>query len=219
MWRCWSVTWPGWTVWFRNREKVYKVYLKDSELRQKARHPDHGTCSMVEAVASVLLNYRFAGEARALAWCLQSGTSRRSRVNMPRIRRPRDGKVVGLCLPGGSKEVRPVQSSDETEHVRPVQYDLLNMIGVEIAKMHLADIIHGDLINSNMMLRKGSKIWSVPIDFGLAYHSTMVEDKAVGLYVLECFSTHDKHLGKHWSAIKKRLNDGCLRGRKRSVVG
>ncbi|KAI6042154.1 hypothetical protein EDC04DRAFT_3088745, partial [Pisolithus marmoratus] len=54
-----------------SQQKVYKVYLKDSELRQKARHPDHGTCSMVEAVASVLLNYRFAGEARALAWCLQ----------------------------------------------------------------------------------------------------------------------------------------------------
>ncbi|KAI6042158.1 hypothetical protein EDC04DRAFT_2564573, partial [Pisolithus marmoratus] len=63
--------------------------------------------------------------------------------------------------------------------------DLLNMIGVEIAKVHLADIIHGDLTNSNMMLRKGSKIWSVPIYFGLAHHSTMVEDKAVGLYVLE----------------------------------
>ncbi|KAI6024309.1 hypothetical protein EDC04DRAFT_2900265 [Pisolithus marmoratus] len=112
--------------------------------------------------------------------------------------RPRDGKVMGLSLPGGSKEIRAVQSSDESEHVRPVQCgdatlaefgverdDLLNTIGVEIAKTHLAYIIHGDPRNSNMMLRKGSKIWSVPIDFGFMYHSTMVEDKAIGLYVLD----------------------------------
>ena len=30
---------------------------------------------------------------------------------------------------------------------------LMTLIGTEIAKMHLADIIHGDLTTSNMMLR------------------------------------------------------------------
>ena len=30
------------------------------------------------------------------------------------------------------------------------------MVGTEIAKMHLADIIHGDLTTSNMMLRHPS---------------------------------------------------------------
>ena len=30
---------------------------------------------------------------------------------------------------------------------------LMRMIGGEIAKMHLADVIHGDLTTSNMMLR------------------------------------------------------------------
>lgn len=30
------------------------------------------------------------------------------------------------------------------------------MIGTEIAKMHLADIIHGDLTTSNMMLRRSN---------------------------------------------------------------
>ena len=33
---------------------------------------------------------------------------------------------------------------------------LLGLIGTEIAKMHLADIIHGDLTTSNMMLRRPS---------------------------------------------------------------
>ena len=32
----------------------------------------------------------------------------------------------------------------------------MGLIGVEIAKMHLADIIHGDLTTSNMMVRKAS---------------------------------------------------------------
>jgi len=31
---------------------------------------------------------------------------------------------------------------------------LMGMIGVEIAKMHYADVIHGDLTTSNMMLRR-----------------------------------------------------------------
>ena len=33
------------------------------------------------------------------------------------------------------------------------------VVGTEIAKMHLADIIHGDLTTSNMMLRHPSSIF------------------------------------------------------------
>lgn len=32
----------------------------------------------------------------------------------------------------------------------------MQLIGQEIAKMHLADVIHGDLTTSNMMLRRPS---------------------------------------------------------------
>jgi TP53 regulating kinase-like protein len=35
---------------------------------------------------------------------------------------------------------------------------LMEMVGTEIAKMHLADIVHGDLTTSNMMLRHPSPI-------------------------------------------------------------
>ena len=64
------------------------------------------------------------------------------------------------------------------------------------------------------------------IDFGLAYHSTLVEDKAVDLYVLEraFASTHpqseplfasvlkayEKRMGKDWAAIGRRLEDGSI---------
>jgi tRNA A-37 threonylcarbamoyl transferase component Bud32 len=117
---------------------------------------------------------------------------------------------------------------------------LMKNIGTEIAKMHLADVIHGDLTTSNMMLRRSDselvrlmKLYLTPkaesyrqvlIDFGLSYQSTLVEDKAVDLYVLEraFASTHpdsepmfqsvlnayQDRMGKEWNAIKRRLDDG-----------
>jgi TP53 regulating kinase-like protein len=39
---------------------------------------------------------------------------------------------------------------------------LMMMVGKEIAKMHLADIVHGDLTTSNMMLRHPSSISDSP---------------------------------------------------------
>lgn len=105
----------------------------------------------------------------------------------------------------------------------------MNYIGSELAKMHLADIIHGDLTTSNMMLRHpsstaDSKTQLVLIDFGLSYQSNLTEDKAVDLYVLEraFSSTHPDseplfasilasyatYLGKEWPALKRKLDDG-----------
>ncbi|KAG5641384.1 hypothetical protein DXG03_005366 [Asterophora parasitica] len=105
------------------------------------------------------------------------------------------------------------------------------LVGIELAKMHAADIIHGDLTTSNMMLRHPASYAANPkvstqlvlIDFGLSYHSSLVEDKAVDLYVLEraFSSTHPdsqplfasvlaayaKQLGKEWLAIGRRLDD------------
>ncbi|KAI5998332.1 hypothetical protein F5J12DRAFT_849741 [Pisolithus orientalis] len=199
-----------------------------------------------------LARQRVAGEARALMRCLRSG------VNVPGIRMVDaaegvlglewvDGKSVRVLLPGAS-EVMEAQDSDTTDGVGRDRCegaalaefgverdDLLSMIGVEIAKMHIAGIIHGDLTPSNMMLRRGKRTWSVLIDFGLAYHSSLVEDKAVDLYALErafasthpdaeplfnsVLASYEKRLKKHWSAIKKRLDDVRLRGRKRSMVG
>lgn len=62
------------------------------------------------------------------------------------------------------------------------------------------------------------------IDFGLAYTSTLVEDKAVDLYVLEraFASTHPdsepmffavleaykKGMGKDWTVVERRLEEG-----------
>ena len=40
------------------------------------------------------------------------------------------------------------------DHCSLVIDELMALIGTEVAKMHQADIIHGDLTTSNMMLRR-----------------------------------------------------------------
>lgn len=78
------------------------------------------------------------------------------------------------------------------------------------------------------IIRKAEFHRQVLIDFGLSYQSTLIEDKAVDLYVLEraFASTHpdsepmfrtvltayQDRLGKEWNSIKRRLDDGiCCR--------
>ncbi|KAG1824604.1 kinase-like domain-containing protein [Suillus subaureus] len=212
-----------------------------------------------------LTRQRIAGEARALMRCMRSGVIvpgiRMVDVNEGVLGIEWiDGKSVRQILPGGAElediselgEVDEIHENGAADSIadygvsrgRTVRMligsystsvdALMDMIGVEIAKMHLADIIHGDLTTSNMMLRKQTSDL-VLIDFGLAYHSTLVEDKAVDLYVLErafasthpdseplfagVLSAYEKRMCKHWLPIKKRLDDVRLRGRKRSMVG
>ncbi|PIL32544.1 hypothetical protein GSI_05247 [Ganoderma sinense ZZ0214-1] len=225
-----------------------RVLLLKHRFHKQYRHP---------SLDASLTKSRIAGEARALIKCLRSG------VNVPGIRMVDategilgiewiDGKSVRFLLGGGAEDDEeviedgdvPEGEDDEAEDEDllkeyGVSEDaLMNMIGTEIAKMHQADTIHGDLTTSNMMLRHPSSpkgLQLVLIDFGLAYMSTLVEDKAVDLYVLEraFSSTHpaseplfagvlkayEKGVGKNWTAISRRLEDVRLRGRKRSMVG
>ena len=60
--------------------------------------------------------------------------------------------------------------------------DLAFQIGEEIAKFHSADIIHGDITTSNIMLQDDKLVF---IDFGLGRYSHLAEDKAVDLLVLK----------------------------------
>ena len=60
--------------------------------------------------------------------------------------------------------------------------DLAFRMGEEISKLHSADIIHGDITTSNIMLADGDLVF---IDFGLGRYSQLREDKAVDLLVLK----------------------------------
>ena len=60
--------------------------------------------------------------------------------------------------------------------------DLAYKTGLEISKLHSADIIHGDITSSNIMLRDDELVF---IDFGIGRYSDLEEDKAVDLLVLK----------------------------------
>ncbi|MCK4670100.1 MAG: Kae1-associated serine/threonine protein kinase [Nanoarchaeota archaeon] len=82
---------------------------------------------------------------------------------------------------------------------------LCKQIGVQVAKLHDANIIHGDLTTSNFILsEEDNKIYF--IDFGLSFTSTKVEDKAVDLHLLkEAFAS--KHY-KIWEACLNSVLQG-----------
>jgi TP53 regulating kinase-like protein len=75
-------------------------------------------------------------------------------------------------------------------------------IGDSIAKMHDKDIIHGDLTTSNM-IEKDNLVYL--IDFGLAYHSKKIEDKAVDLHLLKQ-ALEAKHFTIHKEFFNKFLD-------------
>ncbi len=62
--------------------------------------------------------------------------------------------------------------------------EICKQIGENIAKLHDANIIHGDLTTSNMILsNKDNKLYF--IDFGLGFTSQKTEDKAVDLHLIK----------------------------------
>lgn len=123
---------------------------------------------------------------------------------------------------------------------------LMARIGTIVGNLHRIGLIHGDLTTSNLMLRpwpEGKTNGNshnildgelILIDFGLASQSSLDEDRAVDLYVLEraFASTHPEAEGlfsevlevyqrtfKQAGAVLKRLDEVRMRGRKRTMVG
>ena len=62
------------------------------------------------------------------------------------------------------------------------QIQIMKKLGESISKLHKADIIHGDLTTSNMILKNNEVFF---IDFGLGYISRKIEDKAVDIHLLK----------------------------------
>ena len=80
------------------------------------------------------------------------------------------------------------------------QKEVCKLIGESTAKLHDADIIHGDLTTSNMIL-KDNKIYF--IDFGLGFISHKFEDKAVDLHLLKQ-ALEAKHF-KNWEILFREV--------------
>eukprot|EP01108_Squamamoeba_japonica_P010293 TRINITY_DN9967_c0_g1_i1.p2 TRINITY_DN9967_c0_g1~~TRINITY_DN9967_c0_g1_i1.p2 ORF type:complete len:130 (+),score=39.12 TRINITY_DN9967_c0_g1_i1:289-678(+) len=100
-------------------------------------------------------------------------------------------------------------------------------------QMHSTNIVHGDLTSSNVLAVSSSEL--VLIDFGLVASSSLVEDRAVDLYVLEraLVSTHGHYepplfdtFAAAYAAVSAKnaevlvhLEDVRSRGRKKLAFG
>ncbi|WFC95345.1 non-specific serine/threonine protein kinase [Malassezia brasiliensis] len=247
--------------------KVYRVVLYEREIGVTL--PNKPAESRVEEHV-VLLKHRFFKRyrhptlsasitlARTVSEARSLVRSARSGVAVPRVELVDETRgLLGLEWIEGVSVRRwlgglPEDGETDTtlpENVLPPteanQLNAMDRIGEQLARMHCADVIHGDLTTSNMMLRTGATIDLVLIDFGLASVSSFWEDKAVDLYVLEraFASTHPtsqalfhrvlESYAEHttqfapkggkaqnaWQHIHARLQEVRLRGRKRSMVG
>ena len=80
--------------------------------------------------------------------------------------------------------------------------ELIKQLAEQVTRLHSADIIHGDLTTSNAIYT-GEKVYL--IDFGLAFHSERVEDKAVDLHLLkQIFKTSHANIGNLWQIFEQR---------------
>ena len=93
------------------------------------------------------------------------------------------------------------------------QKGICRSIGENTAKLHDADIIHGDLTTSNMIL-KNNKIYF--IDFGLGFISHKFEDKAVDIHLLRQ-ALEAKHF-KHWETLFKEVLKAYSKSKDSKIV-
>lgn len=82
---------------------------------------------------------------------------------------------------------------------------VMHEIAKSVSLVHNQNIIHGDLTTSNMILVK-DKVYL--IDFGLSFHSSRIEDKAVDLHLLKqaLEAKHYKHYRRLFSLFLKYYN-------------
>lgn len=100
----------------------------------------------------------------------------RAKVNVPQVLNAND-KTMKL-------ELEKIEGSKVRDVLTP---EMCKLIGKELLKLHKANIVHGDLTTSNMILR-GKEV--VLIDFGLSQYSEKVEDKAVDIHLFkECLKS------------------------------
>ncbi|XP_017467720.1 PREDICTED: TP53-regulating kinase [Rhagoletis zephyria] len=117
---------------------------------------------------------------------------------------------------------------------------LSTQIGSIIGRLHVNNIIHGDLTTSNILINpkvdQNDDLYDVIfVDFGLSHYNQSAEDKGVDLYVLEraLLSTHSeqpylfeyileayrKECGKDETMVVAKFEEVRARGRKRTMIG
>jgi len=110
-------------------------------------------------------------------------------------------KVIKLDLDSRKIEMEFIDGEKLSESLDSLSnsIDICKEIGTNIAKLHDAGIIHGDLTTSNMILK--DKLYF--IDFGLGFQSDKAEDKAVDLHLIKqaLEAKHFENYQKFFDAI------------------
>lgn len=102
--------------------------------------------------------------------------ARRNRVDVPNVFGINEFVLETEFIDG--KTVR-----DILDKLSPAELkDVCRKIGENIAKLHNAGMIHGDLTTSNMILKDNIVYF---IDFGLGEFSNKIEDKAIDIHLLK----------------------------------
>ncbi|MBM3232199.1 Kae1-associated serine/threonine protein kinase [Candidatus Pacearchaeota archaeon] len=93
-------------------------------------------------------------------------------------------KIISSDELKGEIEMEYIDGKKLADHLEETDYKKVSeKIGEQLAKLHDNNIIHGDLTTSNLILNKKNEVYF--IDFGLGFHSSRIEDKAVDLHLIK----------------------------------
>lgn len=96
--------------------------------------------------------------------------ARKHGVNVPEVEKTEEDELEIELLKG-----------DQLRDVLEENIEAAEEMGENVAKLHRANIIHGDLTTRNVFLNDQVYL----IDFGLSFRSERVEDKAVDIHLLK----------------------------------
>src|SRR4030042_588136 len=137
-----------------------------------------------------LRKQRTAREGRILEKALSAG------VNVPKVFRV-DEKSCTIEM-----EYVPGRLLKDVFEAGGRVRELSEEVGGSLRRLHDNGIIHGDLTTSNLILQDKKICF---IDFGLAFRSLRLEDKAMDLVVFKksILATHTKKSDEIWDALLK----------------
>lgn len=96
--------------------------------------------------------------------------ARKNGLNVPKVLEESDTKFLMEKIEG-----------KVLKHEIGEKPELAVKLAEQVARLHSIDVIHGDLTTSNAIA--GEELYL--IDFGLAYHSDRIEDRAVDIHLLK----------------------------------
>ncbi|PSK38358.1 Kae1-associated kinase Bud32 [Candidozyma pseudohaemuli] len=228
---------------FSTEVHPYSPHPKASRFIIKYRPPKPYRHPKIDALITKL---RTVGEAKFMAKLAKIGVAAPALILLDAPNGVIWMDHVGIDLPNGQVSLIKnylwhLEKEDKESCLSSEVEQVLKATGSAIAKLHLNDMIHGDLTTLNLILQENDVYL---IDFGLSTYSNLPEDKAVDLYVMEraVLSTHSDYADQYnlWllqgyeelhqsyaskggrkklQETIKKLEDVRLRGRKRSMLG